>query len=231
MNVINTLRSQVEHREIWLQIPWYVNDSAKPRQRDRIEAHLHDCTVCREELQQQRALHEAMADAAVIEHIPSASLNKLRQRLDAAPATAHASSVHSVQSQGPVRRRLSPRQVLLAASVAVIAIALTLALTASRRADTQVTAPDSYYTVSSAPQRPAHEVIRAVFAPTTTVSQLQRLLDESGLRIIAGPSEAGVYSLAATRQQAVSDALSRLRRQPLVRFAEATVPLPARETR
>ncbi len=222
---MNTLRGGAEHREVWLQIPWYVNDSIEPRHRERIDAHLRDCAPCRMELQQQRAVHAAIAGDAGLEHMPSAALNRLRQRLDADSAT------QAPSTQTHAAMRFTARQALLAASVAVVAIALTVATVASRHDDRSASLPDRYFTVSSSPPHPAGEIIRAVFAPATTVSQLQRLLDELHLKIIAGPSEAGVYSLAATREQPLAEALTRLRMHQGVRFAEATVPLPARETR
>ena len=63
-----------------------------------------------------------------------------------------------------------------------------------------------------------------MFAPQITLAQLQTLLDDSHLKIVAGPSEAGVYSLASTQGRPVGESLNRLRQNPAVRFAEATGP-------
>jgi len=63
---------------------------------------------------------------------------------------------------------------------------------------------------------------RAVFSPTLTLVELQRILDESQLRIISGPSEAGVYSLAANSRRTVGSSLALLRAHAEVRFAEST---------
>jgi anti-sigma factor RsiW len=38
------------HRRAWDTIPWLVNGSASDAQRRAVEAHLHDCGDCREEL-------------------------------------------------------------------------------------------------------------------------------------------------------------------------------------
>jgi hypothetical protein len=67
-------------------------------------------------------------------------------------------------------------------------------------------------------------VIRAVFLPTITLVELQAILDEAQLRIISGPTEAGVYSLAANSRRPVSTSLALLRGHPKVRFAESTRP-------
>jgi len=69
----------------------------------------------------------------------------------------------------------------------------------------------------------AHATIRAVLAPTLTLGELQSLLAQSHLQIVAGPSDAGVYSLAPLSVRvavATQPALAQLRANPGVRFAE-----------
>jgi hypothetical protein len=67
-------------------------------------------------------------------------------------------------------------------------------------------------------------VIRAVFAPSITLVELQSILDEAQLRIVSGPTEAGVYSLASKSTLTVPASLALLRQHPTVRFAEGTLP-------
>jgi hypothetical protein len=76
--------------------------------------------------------------------------------------------------------------------------------------------------VTTSAPRPPNEVIRAVFSPTVTLVELQAILDEAQLRIVSGPTEAGVYSLAANTDRPVSSSLTLLRRHSAVRFAEST---------
>jgi hypothetical protein len=78
--------------------------------------------------------------------------------------------------------------------------------------------------VTTTAQQPADTVIRAVFAPTVTLSELQGLLDDAHLKIVSGPTEAGVYSLAMSGSQSVDWSLRRLRGHEVVRFAESVVP-------
>jgi hypothetical protein len=84
----------------------------------------------------------------------------------------------------------------------------------------------SYRTVTNSVARPQGEVIRAVFAPTITLVELQTVLDEAQLRIVSGPTEAGVYSLASNSTLTVRASLALLRQHATVRFAEGTVPEP-----
>jgi hypothetical protein len=79
-----------------------------------------------------------------------------------------------------------------------------------------------YHTVTISAPRPPGEVIRAVFSPTITLVELQAILDEAQMRIVSGPTEAGVYSLAATSRRPVNSSLALLRRHSSVRFAELT---------
>jgi len=92
--------------------------------------------------------------------------------------------------QRPLRRGL-PWQGLMAASVAVMAVALGF-LAADRWLQNRARAasPD-YYTVTTPKPRAPNEVIRAVFSPDVTLIELQAILDEAQLRIVSGPTEAG----------------------------------------
>lgn len=202
------MNEEFEHHEVWQHIPWYVNDRMDASMRQRVDAHLRNCHRCREELVQQRRVHAVLSADAGMQVLPGASLNRLRQRLDAAPAPTR-----------PVPQ--SRRPLLMAAAVAAMVVTLGVVMVTQRP---QLTGAQ-FHTVTQGAVRPPEEAIRAVFKPQTTVAQLQALLDRAQVRIVAGPTEAGVYSLALTAGQPVSEALARLRRQPEVRFAEATVPL------
>ena len=112
-------------------------------------------------------------------------------------------------------RRGSPRR-----SVAAAVVALSL-MSARMHWGTRDPSAD-YHTVTTSTPRPPDEVIRAVFSPTITLVDLQAILDEAQLRIVSGPTEAGVYSLAATSRRPVNSSLALLRRHSSVRFAELT---------
>jgi hypothetical protein len=59
-----------------------------------------------------------------------------------------------------------------------------------------------------------------VFAATTTISELQNILNDAQLTIVAGPTPAGVYSRARTGTQPVAASLLNLRGHQKVLFAE-----------
>jgi hypothetical protein len=191
--------------------PWYLNGTLGSRERQRVEAHVQECSTCREELERERRIYEEMAVEPSVEYMPAPSLKRLQ-------AAISAQGAEHTPSQPAVARRLLPWTGLAAASIVVAAVAVAF-LTADRWGHSR--RPD-YHTVTTSAPRPQDEVIRAVFAPTITLVDLQGILAEAQLRITAGPTEAGVYSLAATSRRPVSASLALLRNHPEVRFAEST---------
>jgi hypothetical protein len=221
------------HPDISALIPWYVNGRIGERERRRVDAHLAQCAHCRDELTREQWVYRKMTAETAVEHMPAVSLNRLQARLD---GLGVAKSEREEEEEGGAadaawapqpRRRSMPWQGLMAASVAVMAVALSL-LAADRWVQyrARAAAPPAYYTVTTAVPRAPDEAIRAVFSPTITLSELQSILDEAQLRIVSGPTEAGVYSLAAKSRQPVSSSLALLRSHAQVRFAESTTSAP-----
>jgi len=220
-------RDEQEHRDISALLPWYVNDSIGEHERQRVDSHLERCANCREDLAREQRVFQGMNVETAVEYMPAASLKRLQARLDGV-ASGDTETV-SAASEGPAAAvNRSRRPVawlgLMAASVAVMAVALSL-LAADRwfQFRARSSAPD-YYTVTTPAPRAPEVVIRAVFAPTITLVELQSLLDEAQLRIVSGPTEAGVYSLAANSRRPVNTSLALLRAHAKVRFAESTQP-------
>jgi hypothetical protein len=214
-----------EHREISALIPWYVNGSIGELERQRVDAHLLLCAGCRDDLAHDRHVYEGMTAETAVEYMPAASLKRLQARLNAIDAPADADNVPAeVPATEEPRGGSMPWQGLMAASVAVMAVALSLLATDRWLQFRAHAAQPNYYTVTTAAARAPDEVIRAVFAPTITLVELQAMLDEAQLRIISGPTEAGVYSLAANSRRPVNTSLALLRAHAQVRFAESTQP-------
>jgi Putative zinc-finger len=214
------------HQEISELIPWYLNGSIGDYERQRVDAHLLLCAVCRDDLARERRVYQGMTAGTAVEYMPAASLKRLQARLDgvAAGASVDSAEMPVDAPAAETRGRSMPWQGLMAASVAVMAVALSL-LAADRwmQFRARVSAPN-YYTVTTPVARAPNEVIRAVFSPNITLVELQSILDEAQLRIISGPTEAGVYSLAANSRRPVNSSLALLRAHAKVRFAESTQP-------
>jgi hypothetical protein len=187
-----------------------------------LDAHLSVCADCRNELALELHVYRGMTAGPAVEYMPTASLKRLQARLDGigtADAATVAADARSAAAPGP---RSMPWPGVMAASIAVMAVALSL-LAADRWLQLRAPAAQpNYYTVTTAAPRPQGEVIRAVFSPNITLVELQSILDEAQLRIVSGPTEAGVYSLAAKSGRSVSASLALLRGHAKVRFAEST---------
>jgi len=215
------IENSAEHHEVSALLPWYVNETLGELDRQRVDAHLGMCTACREDLAAQRRICEAIDAQPAIDYMPVASLKRLQARLD--------TLAESVPAIAPVTEQPTQRlpwRGWMAASVAAMAVAVAL-LAANRlvQTDARLTQP-KYRTVTNSAPRPQGEVIRAVFAPSITLVELQTILDEAQLRIVSGPTEAGVYSLASNSTLTVSASLALLRQHSTVRFAEGTLPEP-----
>jgi hypothetical protein len=170
--------------------------------------------MCRDELAQERRIHEAVHAQAGVEYIPAASLKRLQARLDALGDEA-------IDTPMPARHAPLRGWHAAAASVAVVAAVAALMYFKGWIVLGPEAGAPRYHTVTNPrPQAPG-EVIRAVFSPTITLVDLQAILDEAQLRIVSGPTEAGVYSLAPSSTRPVSSSLALLRRHAAVRFAES----------
>jgi len=225
MNIVPGTGSPV-HPDISALIPWYVNGRIGERERRRVDAHLAQCAHCRDELTREQWVYRSMTAETAVEYMPAVSLNRLQARLDGIEAGEAGEAADAAAAAKP--RRLSmPWQGLMAASVAVIAVALSF-LAGDRwlQNRARAAAPPDYHTVTISEPRAPGEAIRAVFSPTITLSELQSILDEAQLRIVSGPTEAGVYSLAAKSRRPVSSSLALLRSHAQVRFAESTTSAP-----
>jgi len=214
--------NSAEHHEVSALIPWYVNDTLTEQERQRVDVHVGGCVVCRDDLTAQQRVYEGIAAQPALDYMPMASLKRLQARLDAAQTQSASQQIPLLEP-----KRGEAWRGWMAASIAVMAVAIGV-LVADRwvRYEAHVTQPN-YRTVTNSAPRPQGEVIRAVFSPTITLVQLQAILDEAQLKIVSGPTEAGVYSLASNSAGlTVRSSLALLRQHSTVRFAEETLPEP-----
>lgn len=219
------------HDEAFEMIPWLVNGRISRSERERLERHLGECEECRREVDAQQRLRRAIGhDDSKIEYAPHASFQKLWSQIEQAQQGAATEEgvdrgIHRSDLPPKGHRRVSqPRGWMVAAS-ALLAVGLGLVLALTWRA--QSPDPTAEYRTAAAPQaQPDRDgQIRAVFSPGVTVDELTRIVSETRLTIVDGPSDSGVYTLAVQpgRDLPVADALARLRRDPRVRFAEPVV--------
>ena len=213
------------HGECWNLLPWIANESAATKDVARVEAHLRECRECQEELEFQRQLRNAIRAEDAVVLAPQTSLQKLMQRIDTvedieAEPEATPAAVVALPRRKPA---LWSRWLPIAAAVQGIVIAGLLAALWMQSSDTL---NDARYTMLLSPEKPvAHgQVIRVVFAGDVALDDMNRVLRSIDAQVIAGPSEAGVYTLSlaagAQAESEVNQALTQLRADSHVRFAE-----------
>jgi hypothetical protein len=207
------------HTECWDLLPWLVNERLGRAETKRVQAHLAECELCRAELREQQQLRDALRKAEPVVLAPQASLQKLLDRIDADEVPPASERTVSVSSG---RYRWGHWLAIAAGLQGLVIAVLLVALW--QRSHQELTAPR--FTTLSTPTRGATfegTVIRIVFDPTLSQGQVNALLLAADAQMIAGPSEAGVYTLTLGEDATaatVQAALERLRADPGVRFAE-----------
>jgi hypothetical protein len=198
-------RMHANHEHCWELIPWVVNGRATDAEQRTVLTHAETCDECREELQRQRVIYAHMRGNEDVIPAPNAAWQKLLTQIDEQPKAE------------PVESRRIKRPWLIAALwLQVIAIAgLAGALFTSVR-------QPEYKTLSTPTPEvtDARAAVRVVFAPDASLSKINELLRQVEGNIIAGPSEAGVYTLSAPAGTDVQRIIVTLRAHPEVLFAE-----------
>jgi Putative zinc-finger len=223
--------SPARHRECWDQIAWIVNGTLAPHEYARIEAHLRACRECQDELGAQQRVRDAMRDDDAVVLAPQSALQKVMQRIDAEQATpqfeASSDNTPATPVQTPSRKS---RWLAIAAAVQAVAIAWLLA--AQLRPADEASMEPRFETLTEPRIVADGPVIRVVFAAQAALGDVNAILRSVDAQIVAGPSEAGVYTLAlqpapdaaASGDLAVIDAaLLKLRADGRVLFAESAL--------
>jgi hypothetical protein len=189
------------HERCWDDIPWWVNGTLPEAEQRRVAAHVEHCSECREELARQRQLYAHMHADAASEPVPLQAWDKLLARIDA----------EQPSSGKPATAKAQWLQIVLWAQAAVIAgLAVLLWLPAGT---------GSYVTLTSSSSSTPHGAVRVVFAPDASLERINRLLHQIGGEVVAGPSEAGVYTVKIASADA-APTIAALRRHREVLFAE-----------
>ncbi|MBE1161917.1 zf-HC2 domain-containing protein [Dyella acidiphila] len=210
MTTLPTYSSQ-DCPRAWDAMPWVLQDSATPEQREWLDQHLAHCAACRAEFAQQTRLHRAMALPADVPVDAEAGLQRLLGRLD-------------TPQQEPQRLRVGGWLTrALAAAVLLQAIGIgAMGLKLWSGGNTA-----AYQTLSQAAAPVAPGAIRVVPDTSMTLADWNALLHSLQLQVVGGPNEVGAYTVApAASAPATRDALQQLRAARGVRLAEPVTDTP-----
>jgi hypothetical protein len=213
------------HGECWNLLPWIANESAAAKEVARVEEHLRGCRECQQELEFQRQLRNAIRSEDAVVLAPQTSLQKLMQRIDTDTDLDEVSEPSPAQSVAPPRRKPARWSRWLAVAAAVQGIAITGLLAAlwSQSPET-LTAPRYTGLVESGKAVTQRPVLRVVFASDVALDDMNQVVRSVKAQIVAGPSEAGVYTLGlptgSSDEPGIAKALAQLRADSHVKFAE-----------
>jgi anti-sigma factor RsiW len=205
-------------------LPWFVSGRLSAADTGRVAQHLEHCEICRDDVVEQRALRATLRTGESVEYAPQAGLAKTLARIDelTRESPTPIESPQDARNRDSRRHRLGLTQWLTAA---VVVQAIGLGAIGGSYLSRQGEGAQAGFETRSTPPPPVPAArIRAVFAEAMTVSQLKALLAMQHLLIVAGPTEAGVFTLGVTDGASGPDhwsaPLAGLRADPHVLFAE-----------
>lgn len=201
-----TSAAPLTHERAFELLPWLVNGTLRPAERDAVEQHARSCIICRRELKEQQRLHGAVRAQPTVHVSPETGFGELERTL--------VTGTRAVRRSRPRYPALRPFAVAAAAGVALLAFLLWLT-------PLPQPAEDAYSTLA-APPRDAGALIDLVFAEQTTAAEINALLDEIDGEIVAGPSPVGRYSVrldGALDEATAKRLLAMLAADSRVRFA------------
>ncbi len=196
------------HKVADVLLPWFVNGTLEKDELAFVQQHLSACARCQREVQWLRELRAACVDG---EATPGAStvFRNLRRQLDEPRAgRGKGASLSRLWRRAPFWSRWA-----MAAQLALI-VALGAALVPA------TDGPTLYRTLGARnAAAPTTGSLVVVFDPTTTESDLRRILRKAGARVADGPTETNAYVLKVAAERRV-EAAQALRTEPAVVLVE-----------
>ncbi len=201
------------HEHAMEMLPWLINDSLLGDERAAVLDHAQSCVMCRREIKSLEDLRDSIDSLSSPVPIPAPDMRNINARID-----------KLINRQNWARRSISwigeffasPwRAAYVAQSVLLVVLAAVLLWPATR--DTE------YTMLTQASDLADGHYVRVVFSPDLTNANLKELLDDLELRIVAGPSDRGVYTLATENSIVIAErdaALASLLEKRNVLFAQ-----------
>ena len=205
-------------------LPWFVNGRLSAQDAERVTRHIEHCAICRADLAEQRSLRSSLRTDGPVEYAPQAGLAQTLARIDELNRdVAAAADNETGRETVPWRRRYGVTQ-WLAAAVVIQAVGLGVLASAHFAGSRSDHLDAAYQTLATTAPTANGPRIRAVFSGATSVSELAELLAAQHLVVVAGPTDAGVFTLrvsdSALNHERLDDTLAALRADGHVLFAE-----------
>jgi anti-sigma factor RsiW len=169
----------------------YANHTLDPAEQAALEAHLADCDRCREELDWLSTLRAGM-QAEPLPAVDEVGLARLMREVKAEQGSAPATTAAPSWWRGA-----------MAAAVLVMLVQFGVIATQWQ--------PDAGYQPLSESGQAVGPVLQVRFAPTTSLAEMQALLEQIEGRIVDGPGALGLYRIALPEDANGEDALATLK--------------------
>jgi hypothetical protein len=191
-----------EHAAVQALLPWFARGQLEEAETAKVQQHLLNCQLCRNELAAERPMQTLLNVAGVPAEggDVQTGLAKLHARMQ------------------PVAAQPARRWMPWALGAQGAACALLLGLWLQARQDVP-----SYEGLSAAGSAPVAADALVMFKPGTSEQALRELLQAQGASVVAGPTETGAWLLRVDAR-----GLAALRVAPIVQLAEPLQPGPAR---
>ncbi len=201
------------HEQAMEMLPWLINNSLSNDERAAVLDHAQSCVACRREMKSLEDLRDSIESSSIAISIPTPDMRNINARID-----------QLINRRNWGRQALSRLGEFLTSPWRAAYVAQSLLLVALAAALLWPATPDDEYTMlTQTPDLADGHYVRVVFSPDLAQSNLNELLSDLKLRIVAGPSDRGVYTLATENSIAVEErdaALVSLLSEPSVLFAQ-----------
>ncbi len=224
------------HATVQILLPWYVTGKLEDSERNQVDEHLQNCPDCSGELEVERQLQWMQPQQSPPLDVND-SWQKMRLRIDAtavptpqeaAPRPARARH-HTALKPSAGRGRSSPWQWVPGAALgrawavpAMLSAGLLIVIV-QMQFSTPKLAGD-YQALASPATEAATAVVR--FRPEATEAQIRHSLNESGARLVDGPTVTDAYVVRLPRNRYAAS-LDKLRKDPAVALVEALESAPS----
>jgi len=214
------------HQDISLLLPWYVNKTLHGAEFERVENHVKVCLTCRRELTTLHKLAAAVQQEGSIDSAAQASFSQLKKRIHNTDETNRekAPTTVVVSDQREWYRKLGLKLFTLPRPALALAAVLLLSLLIPRVIVTGNSPLNEYRTLSNT-ENPAvrQNTISVIFSNGTKQFQINEIMASIHGRIVDGPTEQGIYTVAFESEltsESVLGMLALLRNSANVIFAE-----------
>jgi len=208
------------HREVDEMLPWFVNGTLEGGELAAVEQHVRDCARCQREVD---LLQQLQTICAIDEPAPDAtpSYRQLRERI-AGRRRLGALRDRARELLRPWQRAPAWAKWAIAAQFAGIAmLVVKVAMPISESAGL-------YQTLGAPAAHAARDgAVAVIFVPDATESELRRIVQAAGARVVDGPTESNAYVLEVPPGHR-DTVLAVLRAEPAVKLAQ---PLTAQSDR